>query len=260
MQVGCVFVGERMASLSLSGVVNVLSLDPCGAPSSRALLGHPKSVSCLAVDVDGGGDVFSASLSSLAGGDAVVIRWSESDDGGDWSAVVSGEKHGHKSVVAITAKGAGGGRVLTVGMDDTLRVIMVSENTEGGVGDFAYVPGAALKLTEQPRDIDADASGALAVVATTRGFELVHVDKTRRNVSPAAVLQSAGYTALSPEGGAERVLTAGMSPDGGEVRLVRLLPIRSCSRGERRFLRTLPARRHPSPALSVQRSTGETRD
>jgi hypothetical protein len=189
-----------------------------------------------------------------------VIRWSESDDGGDWSAVVSGEKHGHKSVVAITAKGAGGGRVLTVGMDDTLRVIMVSENTEGGVGDFAYVPGAALKLTEQPRDIDADASGALAVVATTRGFELVHVDKTRRNVSPAAVLQSAGYTALSPEGGAERVLTAGMSPDGGEVRLVRLLPIRSCSRGERRFLRTLPARRHPSPALSVQRSTGETRD
>ena len=71
--------------------------DPCGAPSSRALLGHPKSVSCLAVDVDGGGDVFSASLSSLAGGDAVVIRWSESDDGGDWSAVVSGEKHGHKS-------------------------------------------------------------------------------------------------------------------------------------------------------------------
>jgi hypothetical protein len=41
---------------------------------------------------------------------------------------------------------------------------------------------------------------------------------------------------------------------------VRLLPIRPRSRGERRFLRTFPVRRHSSPALPFQRLTGETFD
>ena len=114
MQVGCLFVGERMVSLSLSGDLNVLNAQDPATPEA-VLMGHPKSISALAVSPDAR-HVYSASLSALQGGDNVVHRWTPGA-GGDLR--LGGGKHTNE-VLGMTTKGTDGGLV-TVGLDDTVR-------------------------------------------------------------------------------------------------------------------------------------------
>ena len=73
MQVGCLFVGEKMVSLSLSGDINVLNPDDPTKPKA-VLVGHPKPISALTVVAPGGegAGLYTSSLSALQGGDSMV--------------------------------------------------------------------------------------------------------------------------------------------------------------------------------------------
>jgi WD40 repeat protein len=232
MQVGCLFVGERMISLSLNGDLNILDIDNPAMPKA-ILTGHPKCISsltvsnianisevdqsCAASPVPGTRHVYSASLSALPGGDNVVCRWTP---GSGCDLRLGGEKH-TSEVRAMTAKG--GGDLLSVGLDDACRKAPLTDGGDlplvgglqlsgaqpmsgGGAGAIAYVADG-LKLSSQPQDVDASADGSLAVVATLGGVVLV-------SAPSMAVLCE---TPL--EAGDQRTegLCAAMRPDAGEV-------------------------------------------
>lgn len=207
MQVGCLFVGERMVSLSLSGDINVLDVDNPGTPKA-VLTGHPKAVSALTGGGEGRRHVYSSSLSALQGGDNMVCRWTP---GAGCDLRLGGERH--VSEVRGMACAKEGGDLLTVGLDDTCRR---APTTPGG-GAAAY-EADGLKLASQPRDVDVSADGSLAVIATLGGVVTVSggggPGRDQNQSAPLAILSDAS---LGEAGAAAEGSCAGIRPDGGEL-------------------------------------------
>ena len=130
-QVGCLWSGPHMISVSLSGFINYLDPDKPDKPK-RVVKGHNKPVTRLAASGDG-------KTIYTGGSDGVVTSW-DSESGR--CERVAGSGHG----VQVSGLAVTGSQVLSVGYDDTLRSL--------DTGSCAYT-GAAVSLAAQPRGVTA---------------------------------------------------------------------------------------------------------
>ena len=128
-QVGCLWSGPHMISISLSGFINYLDPEKPDKPK-KVLKGHNKPVTKMAVSGDG-------KTIYTSGSDGVVTCW-DSESGKCERA--SGSGHG----VQVSGVAVAGNQVLTVGYDDTLRVM--------DTATCSYT-GAAVSLSAQPKAI-----------------------------------------------------------------------------------------------------------
>jgi len=128
-QVGCLWSGPHMISVSLSGFINYLDPDKPDKPK-KILKGHNKPVTKLAASGDG-------KTIYTGGSDGVVTAW-DSESGR--CERVAGAGHG----VQVSGLAVAGSTVLTVGFDDTMRTV--------DAGSCTYT-GAAVSMSAQPRAI-----------------------------------------------------------------------------------------------------------
>eukprot|EP01006_Ploeotia_vitrea_P029137 TRINITY_DN61719_c0_g1_i1.p1 TRINITY_DN61719_c0_g1~~TRINITY_DN61719_c0_g1_i1.p1 ORF type:complete len:613 (+),score=92.04 TRINITY_DN61719_c0_g1_i1:38-1840(+) len=113
MQIGCVFAGERMISLSLNGDINFLSLDTPEKPQ-QVLRGHTKSISRMVLDT-ANQTIYTAS------GDGSIMKW---DCTTGQSQRFRGK--GHTSIITGLAM-VEGHTVLSCAMDNTVRMMNPDE-------------------------------------------------------------------------------------------------------------------------------------
>ena len=106
-QVGSLWQGEHILSVSLTGAINYW--DRKSARPSRVIVGHQKAIT--AMDVDDAGCLYTASY------DGRVCAWQEEGI----ASKIQGSGHSNQ-VTGITAA-AKGGVIYTSGMDDTIRTI-----------------------------------------------------------------------------------------------------------------------------------------
>ncbi|XP_005098277.1 actin-interacting protein 1 [Aplysia californica] len=130
MQVGCLWQGDNIITVSLSGNFNYL--DPASPASPKKIIkGHNKPIVALTTSPDG-------SSFYTASSDGLIVSWNaatgESDD-------IKGK--GHTNQVMDLA--LGGDVLVSVGIDDTVRF------TPTGSGEYS---GDSVKLESQPRSVD----------------------------------------------------------------------------------------------------------
>jgi len=128
-QVGCLWSGQHMISVSLSGFINYLDPDNPDTPK-RVIKGHNKPITAMALNAD-------RKTIYTAASDGTVISW-DSETGRNER--IGGKGHG------VQVSGMVGGNMLeTIGYDDTARTI--------DQASMKYA-GAAVSLSSQPRAID----------------------------------------------------------------------------------------------------------
>lgn len=151
-QLGCLWSGDYMISVSLSGCINYL--DP-RSPSRpvRVVFGHNKPITRM---IKGSDD---SNPTLLTGGsDGRVVEWTVADGS---TRVVQGEGHGAQ----INGLGrASGSNIASVGIDDTLKTFDQVK--------CAYKSGESTKLKSQPRGMDHKSD--LTAVATVNSVTLVN--------------------------------------------------------------------------------------
>jgi len=130
-QVGCLWSGKHLITVSLSGFINFLNLDNPAAPC-RVVKGHNKPITALTMSPDRK-TIYSADS------DGRVISW-DSETG--TNSRMEGKGHGAQINGMV---GGPTNTILTIGFDDTLRSIDTTS------GEFS---GPALSLSSQPRAVD----------------------------------------------------------------------------------------------------------
>lgn len=109
MQVGCLWMGEYLISISLGGVINYLSLSKPSKPM-RVLSGHLKSITALTIVKEGESlTLYSSSY------DGVIVKW-KLDCGYDGRL----QKNGTLNTAMYML--AEGGELITCGMDNKVCV------------------------------------------------------------------------------------------------------------------------------------------
>jgi len=146
-QLGCLWSGDHLVSVSLSGNINYLDPEAPAKPK-KVIRGHNKPITKMTVK----GDTL-----VTAGSDGRVIQWDVKT--GDSKSVV-GEGHGFQvnGIEALTDAFA------TVGIDDAVRFF------ENG----SYVAGKAKKLGAQPKGIAS--RGDLTAIVTLKSLILMSKD------------------------------------------------------------------------------------
>ncbi|CAL1530211.1 unnamed protein product, partial [Lymnaea stagnalis] len=149
MQVGCLWQGETILTVSLSGYINYLDVSNPSQPS-KIIKGHNKPVMALAV---GNSKFYTASS------DGLIISWNpttgENDD-------VKGKGHTNQ----VTDMVLDGDYLVSVAMDDTIRFTPTS--------GLAY-SNDTLKLESQPRSVDS--KNGVAVVACLHHVSILNLPK-----------------------------------------------------------------------------------
>ncbi|XP_076040118.1 actin-interacting protein 1 flr isoform X2 [Oratosquilla oratoria] len=151
-QVGCIFVGSRLVSVSLSGFINVL--DPANpAKPTRVIKGHNKPITRMALTQD---------RNSLytSGYDGTITVW---DAATGENNRIEGKGHGNQ-VTGIVVHSE---KVYTTGIDDTLRV------TDHVQHSFT---GQSVSLSSQPKHMAALDDEGLIVV-TMKDISIVRDGK-----------------------------------------------------------------------------------
>jgi len=130
-QVGCLWSGSHLVSVSLSGFINFLNLDD-PSKSRMTVKGHNKPITAM---------VLSTNKKTIYTGasDGSIISW-DSETGRNER--IEGAGHGVQVNGMVTGSGT---NIFTIGFDDTLR----SLDTVSG-----QYTGAAVSLSAQPRAID----------------------------------------------------------------------------------------------------------
>lgn len=120
MQVGCLWLRDSIVTVSLNGTINVISATSISSPPPprvRFIQGHAKYVTSIAsAPASGSAD---ASLYT-ASYDGSVVRWNEVEGVG--TAV---EGLPHSSIAAIACEA---GQLITVGLDDTVRALLIPQS------------------------------------------------------------------------------------------------------------------------------------
>lgn len=130
-QVGCLWSGPHIVSVSLSGFLNYLDLDN-PAKVKQVVKGHNKPITALCLGAN-------RKIFYTGSSDGNIISW-DSESGKNER--ISGPGHG----VQVTSILQGcGSSLYTVGYDDTLRQF------DSATGQYS---GAAVSLSAQPRDMD----------------------------------------------------------------------------------------------------------
>eukprot|EP00899_Mesostigma_viride_P022422 jgi/Mesvir1/3364/Mv04257-RA.2 len=189
MQQGCIWLGNHIISLSLSGDLNFWDPKSPGGPV-RVVGGHTKYVTTLAHAGPGKSTLFSSSY------DGIVHRWDVAK--GVWLGRVAGKGHSN-SVVGMQVDPASH-TLWTVSMDDSLRSTLLPAE--------AYSDAEATKMGRTPRDLTLALGTDLCVVASADGLILVKGGKV---ASTTPCKHDATCAALAP-GGTE---VAAGGADGG---------------------------------------------
>ncbi|CAF3475568.1 unnamed protein product [Rotaria socialis] len=130
-QVGCLWSGNHIISVSLSGQISYLNQND--QRPTRIIRGHNKSITALTIARNGnqGTKIFSGSH------DGLVVRWSV--DGREMNNVIGDNHTNQVQSLASNSRGL----VASIGLDDTLRLINSSWESYDRME----------KLPGQPRDI-----------------------------------------------------------------------------------------------------------
>ncbi|GAQ82690.1 transducin family protein / WD-40 repeat family protein [Klebsormidium nitens] len=196
MQVGCLWLNERLLTVSLSGAINYL--DPAHPQQpARVISGHVKYVTALAVVPAKHGPAREAFSGSY---DGSVQRW---DLERGCLGKVQGK--GHTNGIVALAVSPTSQELLSVGLDDTFR------RTPLPAEQYAEAPGP-VPLGGQPSDLDV--AGDLAIVATANGIVLLRDGKL---VSTTKVGYNATAAGLAPDG-----KEAAVGGSDGKVRVYRV--------------------------------------
>ncbi|CAF1114952.1 unnamed protein product [Didymodactylos carnosus] len=135
-QVGCLWQGNHIITISLSGYINYLDRSKPDVPR-RVVKGHNKSVTAMTIfGVSGNQNPAANKYIYSASHDGVVIRWNEN---GTDTELVDGECHTNQ----VQSFSSNSRRVVSCGLDDTVRYINVRTNSYERTE----------KLSSQPRDI-----------------------------------------------------------------------------------------------------------
>jgi len=131
-QVGALWAGEFLISVSLSGAINYLDVNNLAQPK-RVLHGHQASIQSVAIDSKNG-TFFTAGITGE------IARWDFATGAAQW---LTGKGHGGK-VVSGLALSADGATLWSVGLDDKVR----AHKTSGLVlsdeaGDLGGLPVSA---------------------------------------------------------------------------------------------------------------------
>jgi len=128
-QVGCLWSGQHMISVSLSGFINYLDPENPDKPK-KVIKGHNKPITSMALSLD-------RKTIYTAASDGTVISWDSESGRNDR---IKGKGHGVQ-VSGMT----GGNQIQTIGFDDTLRLI------DASAGEYS---GTAFSMSAQPKAID----------------------------------------------------------------------------------------------------------
>jgi len=172
-QVGCLWQGDFLVSLSLRGHLQYLDPHSPRQPT-RVLHGHNKSIESVAYHSNSN-SIYTGSY------DSVIVRWDEST--GDMNEI-SGD--GHKN--SIIAMHLQGNDLWTASLDDTARV------TPHGSG----YSGAAISLGAKPFDLNVAANEPGLAVAGTFD-QKVHVIRHGRIASSKSVSYTPQALAVSTD-------------------------------------------------------------
>lgn len=185
-QLGCLWMGDTLLSLSLGGVVSYL--DPANPNKpKKQVFGHSKTVTALAYD-KAANALFSGDLSGL------VVRWNAAT--ADNASLADAGNKGHSNSVKRIV--VDGDTVITTAMDDTVRFAAREGSYTGSVSvqglpsDLASNGGTAIVVTNQ----------AIQVIS---GGKVTHTEKPDFTATSVAVNDGATAAAVGGEDGKIRI-------------------------------------------------------
>ncbi|XP_033223453.1 actin-interacting protein 1 [Belonocnema kinseyi] len=158
-QVSCLWQGNHLLSVSLSGFINYLNVDDPSKPL-RIIKGHNKPITVLALSPD-------RSTIYTGSHDGYITNWNAKTGENDR---VQGQGHGNQ----INGMKAAENSLYTAGIDDTFRVVDIATNS--------YSESASVKLDSQPHGLDI--YGDIVVVASVRQLTVI---QNGRKVSSSPV-------------------------------------------------------------------------
>ncbi|KAI8923046.1 quinon protein alcohol dehydrogenase-like superfamily [Entophlyctis helioformis] len=194
-QVGCLWQGNTLISLSLSGDLNYLDPTSGGRPT-RVISGHSKGITSLAVDANK--TLYSGSY------DGRVCSWTDGKNGG---TVVSGAGHTNQIISLVADQD----KIVTAAMDDSMRSI--STKTK------AFEP-QAVATGAVPKSLAS--RGATSIVVTIKDEVIVSTNGAKQSTIKTPYTPSS--VAISPDGKTAAI--------GGEDGLVHIYSIDGASLNE----------------------------
>jgi len=180
-QVSCLWSGEHLISVSLSGFINYLDVNNPDTPK-LIVKGHNKPITAMDLSAD-------RKTIFTGGSDGTVISWN-SESGRNER--IGGTGHGSQ-VIQIRSCTTG---VATIGFDDTVRSV------DGEAGAYT---GTAQSLSAQPRSIDV--KGDLTAIVTLksiqlqRGGAIIHEENVEFEPSSVAYSTANHHLAVGEAGG-----------------------------------------------------------
>lgn len=171
-QVSCLWQGEHMLTVSLSGFINYLDPQNPTKPL-RIIKGHNKPITAAALSDD-------HSIIYTASHDGAVTNWNSGNGTNDR---VAGNGHGNQ----VNSIRSHGDFVYTCGIDDSLKQINLEGNTYTGVD---------LKLPCQPRGMDILKEQNITVVGCVN--EIVVAQESRK-VSSLPIKYEASSVSINAE-------------------------------------------------------------
>ncbi|KAG0284702.1 hypothetical protein BGZ96_010956 [Linnemannia gamsii] len=169
-QVGNIWKGDNLVSLSLSGDLNYL--DPSTSKASRVIQGHQKAITAFSISED--------KKTFLSGSyDGRVMSWEENTGK---ATPLNEASHGNQ-VMQIANNGA---QFVSAGMDDTVRISNAKNLNEVSVVSIGGLPKSVSSSDNQA-----------VVVATENEVQIIEDGK---KVASLAVGYSATSVAINPQG------------------------------------------------------------
>ncbi|XP_011301844.1 actin-interacting protein 1 [Fopius arisanus] len=172
-QVSCLWQGDHLLSVSLSGFINYLNVNDPSKPL-RIIKGHNKPITVLTLSPDRG-TIYTGSH------DGHVTNWNASTGENDR---VQGQGHGNQ----INGMKASGNLLYTAGIDDTLRAIDIASNS--------YNDADTIKLDSQPRGLD-----IYNDIVVTAAMRQIHLTQSGRKVSKLPIDYEPSCVGVNPETG-----------------------------------------------------------
>jgi len=153
-QVGCLWQGNYLLSVALSGQIHYLNFGNSSASEDilQTLKGHSKSITALDVAFVNSDKpvIFSGSH------DGLIIYWNAQD--GHMNSIKSSSIGPHKNQVQTIKYDSVSNSLITCGLDDTVKFVDVSE--------LKY--SKELKLDSQPQGLDSDMNGFTVVACINK--------------------------------------------------------------------------------------------
>lgn len=172
-QVSCLWQGNHLLSVSLSGFINYLDVDNPAKPI-RIIKGHNKPITVLTLSSD-------RSTIYTGSHDGYITNWNATTGENDR---VQGHGHGNQINGMKTAKNI----LYTVGIDDTLRSVDITTN--------AYTETCVVKLDSQPRGLDI--YNDIVVIVTVRQ---ITVTQDGRKISSVPIDYEPSSVSINQENG-----------------------------------------------------------